>query len=243
MNLLKFGRGNAKLGKDTYTFSIPSGYTCPFAKDCLSKSDRKTGKIKDGPHTQFRCFSASQETLYPNVRESRWNNFELLKKARTAIGMFNLLYDSLPTKAKKVRIHVSGDFFSQAYFDAWCAVAVSKPNILFYAYTKALPYWLARKKDIPANLVLTASYGGTNDNLIIEHDLRYSKVVFSEDEAKMRQLPIDHDDSHASNPGGSFALLVHGIQPAGSEASKAVSALKKKGLGFYSRKTPLMVVD
>ena len=31
-----------------YTISLPSGYTCPFAVDCLSKADRITGKITDG---------------------------------------------------------------------------------------------------------------------------------------------------------------------------------------------------
>jgi hypothetical protein len=46
-------------------------------------------------------------------------------------------------------------------------------------------------------------------------------------------LDIDHDDSHAALPGPSFALLIHGIQPAGSEAGKAVRALR--GVGSYSR--------
>ena len=57
-------------------------------------------------------------------------------------------------------------------------------------------------------------------------------VVFSEDEAYERALAIDHDDSHAAVPSWSdndFALLIHGVQPKGSEAGKAVVALKGKG--------------
>jgi len=61
--------------------------------------------------------------------------------------------------------------------------------------------------------------------------------VFSEAEANSLGLDIDHDDSHAANPAwrdNSFALLVHGTQPAGSEAATALKELK--GKGSYSRK-------
>lgn len=57
--------------------------------------------------------------------------------------------------------------------------------------------------------------------------------MFSQAEADELGLEIDHDDSHAALPGPSFALLIHGIQPKGSEAGKAVRALR--GRGSYSR--------
>jgi phospholipid/cholesterol/gamma-HCH transport system ATP-binding protein len=37
IELLSFGHGNAKLDKEIYTFSLPSGWTCPFAEQCLAK--------------------------------------------------------------------------------------------------------------------------------------------------------------------------------------------------------------
>jgi len=43
-------------------------------------------------------------------------------------------------------------------------------------------------------------------------------------------LPIDADDSHAYEGAESFALLVHGTQPRGSAAGKAVRALRLSGL-------------
>jgi hypothetical protein len=247
---LKFGKGNAKLGKNIYTFSLPSGYSCPFAMDCLSKAERTTGKIKDGPQTKFRCFSASQESLYPSVRKQRWYNYDALRAAiKSAEGtdakyyggsyaMSELILDSLPANARIVRIHVGGDFFSVSYMRAWAIVATMRPDVVFYAYTKSLRYWVALRAGSlhPDNLVLTASYGGSEDSLIAEHDLRYAKVVFSEDEAKTEGLPIDHDDSHAMVNGPSFALLIHGTQPKGSEAGKALAKLRKQGKGGYSRK-------
>ena len=133
-----------------------------------------------------------------------------------------------------MRIHVSGDFFTQSYFDAWCVVAEDNPDVLFYAYTKSLHFWVISLGYLPENLVLTASVGGKYDRYIHTHKLRYAQVVYSEQEAKDLKLPIDHDDTHAMKQGGSFALLIHGAQPAGSEAAKALSVLKKAGKGGYS---------
>lgn len=232
-SLLKFGKGNAKLGKSVWTFSLPSGYSCPCALLCLSKANRETGKIKDGVATEFRCFSASAEALYPAVRKQRWHNFEALK-GLTREQMASLIELSLPVKANVVRIHIAGDFFSQAYFDAWLAVAKRNPSVLFYAYTKSLSFWLARRSEVPTNFVLTASRGGKQDNLIKTNGLREAIVVYSVKEAEELGIPIDHDDSHAMAPTGDFALLVHGTQPAGSKAASAKSLLK--GEGGYSRK-------
>lgn len=234
--MLKFSKGNAKLGKHIYTFSLLSGWTCPGANECLSKvvirNDQR--KVQDGPHTKFRCYSASEEALFPNTYNSRKHNTDLLKQANTVSAMSVLIQASLPNKADIVRIHAAGDFFNQRYFDAWLNVAKVQPNRLFYAYTKALKFWVASKNKIPNNFVLTASYGGRYDHLISEHNLRWVKVVYTKEEAERLGLEIDHDDSHAMKPGPNFALLIHGTQPAGSEASLAKTALK--GEGSYSRK-------
>jgi hypothetical protein len=134
-----------------------------------------------------------------------------------------------------VRLHIGGDFYSQTYFDAWLQVAAKHPDKLFYAYTKALPYWLARIGDIPNNFKLIASKGGIHDELIKKFKLRSAEVVYSVDEAEAKGLKIDHDDTLAYKGNESFALLIHGAQPAGSIASVALSHLRKEGLGGYTR--------
>lgn len=227
MNKLTFGIGNAKLDKTIATFSLPSGFTCPGALNCLSKANKETGKIADGAQTVFRCFSASQEALFPNVREARWNNFEALKPfGADYSAMADFIGANLP-KEKIVRIHVAGDFYSQAYFDAWLEVAKRNPAKVFYAYTKSLNFWIQRKAEIPANFKLNASKGGRNDELIATHGLKFAEVVYSEAEAVAKGLEIDHDDGHAFAQDNSFALLIHGTQPAGSEAGKALQLIKK----------------
>lgn len=231
MQLLKFQQGNAKLGKNIYTFSLPAGHSCPFANDCLSKADKLTGKLTDGPNTQFRCFAASAEAVYPNVRIARWHNFDLLKKLNSNESK-DLILASLPKKANIVRIHVSGDFFNESYFMAWLQVAKLRPNVLFYAYTKSLIYWVNYIKEIPSNLVLNASEGGKLDAQILEHGLKFAKVVYSPEEAEKLGLSIDHTDEAAYKTKESFALLIHGQQPKGSKASQSIKDLKARNIQY-----------
>lgn len=238
-NKLKFGIGNAKLGKGTAILSLPAGHSCPFAKDCRSCAHRETGKIQDGQHTQFRCYAANSESLFRNVREGRWNNFEAIKEAKQSFAIADLICRSIPRrrgKTKLVRFHQSGDFFSQVYFDAWLLAARRNPDLTFYGYTKALPFWVKRLKVIPSNFHLVASVGGTHDHLISEYGLRCARVVYSEAEARKAKLPIDHDDSHVWNYDKDFAILIHGTQPAGSLAAKAWYKIFKSGKGGYKAK-------
>jgi hypothetical protein len=241
---LRFGRGNAKLDEGIYTFSLPAGHFCPFAKACQSKAHRHTGRIKDGQNTEFRCYAASSEARARSVRESRWHNAELLRACKSKKEITQLILESLSRYAGVVRIHVSGDFFSQDYFDSWLEVAALRPETRFYAYTKSLPFWTARLQEVGTghvagtvpNFILTASYGGTHDHLIEQHNLRFAKVVFSILEAQAEGLAIDHDDSLAMKHGPSFALLLHGTQPPGSPAAKALSSLWQAGEYGYGER-------
>jgi len=233
--LLKFSDPNSKLrklrekGYRIATFSLPAGWSCPAANLCKAKVSRD-GKLSDGASVQFRCFAASDEAQYRETRDQRWHNFDLLKGLNTD-AMARLIGASLPKNANAIRIHVSGDFYNPQYFLAWCKVASQHPEVIFYAYTKSINFWVANRDSVPSNLVLTGSFGGFYDHLIGEHNLKSARVVFSIDGAK--GLPIDHDDTHAMDKDcHAFALLVHHTQPKGSEASKAVQALK--GLGSYS---------
>ena len=250
---LKFGSTNSKL-KDIPTLSLPAGHSCPFAKDCRScatikvkRSEHTSGKqgkscgfgIQDGPDTQWRCYTAIDEVMRPAVRLARWWNYLTLIWA-TAQGKqvtFNVITKSLPeaTWGKPTRVHVSGDYFNQIYFDAWMMVAEANPNLVFYSYTKALPRWVKRLNKIPNNFKLVASRGGSHDYLIEKYNLRNVTVVTSAQEARMKGLPIDHDDSHAYGSDRNFALLIHGQQPAGTIFAKAWATLKKMGMGGYGK--------
>ena len=244
MKLLKFSTGNGKL-KNRLIFSLPSGYACPNAGVCKTFADRTTGAIVDLPQLtgttadEFRCFSAMAE-VRPNVREARWHNWDLLRETMHLNGnqatlmrdLIDLSLTMMPPK-ELVRVHEAGDFWTENYMKAWLMTAQARPQQTFYAYTKSLGMWLNLADQIPSNFYLTASYGGTLDYLIPKHPKvfqRIAYVVYTEAEAANRGLEIDHDDSHCLGD-KPFALLVHGSQRAGSEASKALSQRKKEG-GF-----------
>ena len=241
--ILKISGPNAKIPH--FNFNLPAGFTCPFASKCLAKADRVTGKITGGVEADFRCYAASEENYKPNVRAQRWSNFEALKSigldnvSRMADAIIQAINNTVPRNHKIFRLHSSGDFFNSNYFKAWIEVAHRMPDILFYTYTKSIPYVLDNLP-LPSNFRITVSKGGKEDALIDQHGLKFSVVVFSEEEAanyvwrdkngkEHVGLEIDHDDSHAWKDDKPFALLIHGTQPAGSEASRAKVALKGKG--------------
>jgi hypothetical protein len=236
-NKLKFSVVNAKLEalrialevKRVYSLSLPSGWTCPGAKDCLSKADRVTGKITDGPDTKYRCFAASMEARSPALRAMVWHNFDLIKAAKSRVAIALLILESIPKDADVIRIHVGGDMFSLAYMGAWIDVAAAMPNIIFYAYTKSIHHW-EKIGQLPPNLQFTGSDGGRFDDKLGNH--KRSVVVFHPSEADALGLEIDHDDTHAAIGSESFALLIHGTQPKGSDASGAIKQLKAEKVRY-----------
>ena len=153
--------------------------------------------------------------------------------------MCKALIKVMPKNTGIVRIHVAGDFFNEEYFKAWMMVATLCPDRLFYAYTKSLKYWIDNQDLIPDNLIITASRGGRLDHLIDEHNLREADDLYSELSAQIKKLIIDHDDSHAARPSlknNSFALLIHGTQPKGTEAANALQNLRRNKVKHsYSR--------
>ena len=230
MQLLKFSKDNKKLEKlakevhkqtgiyrNVYSVSIPSGRseTCPYADKCKAFVGTDGKLVRDDDYIDYRCYSASMEAIYPSQLKQRNYNFDLLKACNNdRQELVNLINTSIPIEAQIIRIHVGGDFYSQPYFDAWLHVATLNPKLQFYSYTKSLPFWVNRLDSINIpNMELIASRGGTKDKLINEHQLKEAIVVYSEKEAKERNLEIDYTDYLACYEKKSFALLIHGTQP------------------------------
>jgi hypothetical protein len=178
-----------------YEWNLPTGSTCPFANECKVTVDRLTGKfdIKKG---LYKCYAASAER-FPGVREHRWKNFELVKRG---------IQPTIPQDCRAIRVHMSGDFFNQDYFDMWLSIANKYHWIEMWSYTKSLRYWVNRINEIPSNLILTASYGGREDHLIEEYNLKNVIVYKTINEVPIDR-PVDNNDDYARTPKINFALL------------------------------------
>tara|TARA_R100001463_G_scaffold101346_1_gene155799 strand:+ start:919 stop:1641 length:723 start_codon:yes stop_codon:yes gene_type:complete len=231
--ILKMSKGNAKLSKDTLILSISAGITCPGSNNCKAwvtlKDDKRV--LNRGDETIFTCFAASEELRYPNVFKSRKYNFDLINNyviKKDLKGLTNLINNSIQSNRKnvtKVRIHESGDFFNIIYLKAWLNVAKLNKDLKFYCYSKSLKFFM--EVLLPNNFYMVASYGGRYDHLIdLGYFPKYSKVVFSEDEAIKLGLEIDKDDSLCFG-NKAFALLLHGLQEKGSKAGEALKLIKR----------------
>lgn len=106
----------------TYLFSLPPIVSCLNCNSC--KSD---------------CFALKSYHQYPSTMALWDYNFNLVKN-----DLFKL-YDKLDNQlkriarskgAKMVRIHQSGDFYSQNYLNMWCDLIAKYPMITFFGYTK-----------------------------------------------------------------------------------------------------------
>lgn len=179
-----------------YEWNLPTGTTCPHALECKITVDRITGKFNIRDTGSYRCYAASSER-FPVVRESRWKNFEYVKSGGIPV---------IPKDCKNIRIHASGDFFNQKYFDMWVDLAIKTTDVNFWAYTKSIQFWVNRLSVIPNNFILTASYGGKQDHLIKEYNLKHTIVYKSKEDVPVG-IPIDTNDDYARLPNINFALL------------------------------------
>lgn len=116
---INFSKGNRKLPSTTVIFNLPHLVTCPGATDDCKRY----------------CYARKAETAYKQVLPYRYRNLEASKQADFATNAINTLKSMRNVNC--VRIHESGDFYNQAYVDAWTTVAQALPNLRFTFYTKS----------------------------------------------------------------------------------------------------------
>jgi hypothetical protein len=168
--MLGFSKSNSKMNvlakflnfKKTavLSFDIPAGWTCAKAGICKGFAHKTTGKLTQVG--RVKCYAVKQENYLPTVRAFRWNNFnQLLACGKNTDKMVELILASIPKNAEIVRIHSSGDFYSQEYFMAWVRVAYMLPSVIFIAYSKHLDYVTFENRS--PNFSMVYSYGSKDD--------------------------------------------------------------------------------
>lgn len=194
------------------SFDLPAGYTCPGANICKTYANRLTGKIIDGKNSTVRCYAASMECRYKSTRLARWHNFTELMSSD---DMKNAILTSIPKNVKIIRIHTSGDFFNKKYFMAWLHVAMERPDITIFGYTKILSYYLTSK--LANNFKLIYSHGGRDDYLADILNVPQVYIVQSTDNPPAPIICNAQDEWEDFNyicNQKSFSILVHGTQKA-----------------------------
>lgn len=130
-------RGNQKI-HGALVWSLPSGKTCPGASKLCT----------------VICYAKQSEIqYYKAVPQSRWHNLALTKRA----DFSELMIEALKRRRyRAMRIHESGDFYSQVYLNKWVAIIKALPDWMFWAYTKSFRLDFTEAMELP-NLVLRYS--------------------------------------------------------------------------------------
>ena len=205
MNLnLKWTMGNAKLVKtsgEAYRvlgFGIPAdmsfdgGNTCPGANACRGV-----------------CYAKQGRYIMAGVKNARLHNFNASRSDMFVLDATKDL-NRLVKRYNVVRLHDSGDFYSQEYLNAWKLIADTFPEVIFYAYTKSLHLDIESNK--PANLRIVQSLGGKYDakiNMTLPHSR-----IFSTDADRIAAGYIDGNVSDIPAIEGeiNIGLVYHGVR-------------------------------
>jgi|10_taG_2_1085330.scaffolds.fasta_scaffold101099_3 hypothetical protein len=176
MNLLT---QNAKLKKTSVenkmrilNFSLPAYKTksgkkvCPFAKDCVKY-----------------CYAKKGNYTFPSVKKGLNKRYELSKTDDFIPKMNATIILERPTH---IRIHDSGDFYSIDYLKKWVQIAKANKEVIFYAYTKSIPFFKGAKAgkptvNIPSNLKIIFSEGSKRDILINNNKDRHARIFKSKE--------------------------------------------------------------
>jgi len=182
-------------------FSLPAYKTqnnkmvCPFAKDCVKY-----------------CYAQKGNYRFPSVKKGLNNRYELSKKEEfVTIMNANILLER-PTH---VRIHDSGDFYSVDYLNKWVEIAKANKEVIFYAYTKSIPFFKRSKEMdtkflLPKNLIIIFSEGSKKDNLINTTKDRHSRIFKDINEMiKQGYINASDNDLNAITNNKKVGLLLH----------------------------------
>jgi len=111
------------------------------------------------------CYARQGTYLFPVVRARHQRN--LMMALDDLAGWERAMVSELHTSrfhGTWVRIHDSGDFFTDDYLAAWLRVMRACPATRFYAYTKEVDRFRRLvEPDPPTNFRWVYSYGGTQD--------------------------------------------------------------------------------
>ena len=139
-SVLRASAPNEKVGAPS--FNLPPLVSCPEATKACGDA----------------CYAQKGRFAFSGSLPMYWQNWSVLHKRgphKWAEMLVEMVLHSLRgAQSGAFRIHTSGDFFSQEYFDAWCETARRLPTVRFWGYTRTLSLDLTRR---PANLVIYAS--------------------------------------------------------------------------------------
>lgn len=165
------------------------------------------------------CYALQGRYLFKNVINAREYNLKVSLQA----NFVNLAIKDLKRlKAKYIRLHDSGDFYSQKYLNNWFKIASNFPDKIFYAYTKSNNLDFS---NLPSNFKIIFSYGSKSDNKI--DTSKPHALIFKSKEQLEQANYIDctNSDLLAINS-VKIGLIYHGSKKLNDTTSKILNERK-----------------
>lgn len=162
----KLKKTSKELGLRVFNFGITAyktskgKITCPFADACI----------------KF-CYAQKGAYIWSNVAKVFEERYELTKQSNFIEIMKK---EIVKKRVDFLRVHDSGDFYSNKYFLDWMQIAKELPKVKFYAYTNSILIVKNNSNLIPNNFDFIFSDSGKQTNLIDKNKDRYTKIFKTE---------------------------------------------------------------
>lgn len=207
---------NDKLRRDGIAaFDLPAVATCPMAGVCLTY-----------------CLAQFNNYTWDAKLRRMVENY-LAAESPAFVQLFVGAVSQLPRNVHIVRLHSSGDVYSQAYLDKLVevaqAVAKTAPDITFYLYSKSSHLDWSKWNAQPNTVAPVFSDGG---RLAVDEELPHSKIFASVPELLASGYADAHEsDLPAAQGKERVGLVIHGSVAIGTfrrqRAAYARAALKR----------------
>lgn len=196
------------------------------------------------------CYARSGTYNFSNVKGRHIANLEyVLNQPDQWLAQMISEINTPKMAGKFVRIHDSGDFFSDYYLEMWLTIMRSANHVGFYAYTKQVSMFKRLvEPNCPANFRFLYSMGGKEDHLIDKERDRHSDV-FPNEEAMIAAgySNQDHSDLLAPLlPSMKIGIVANNIKHfnkkmAGRTFSELQGEIDQKRLLKLTKKNPDLV--
>ena len=165
----KLAKTSKAIGAKVMNFGIPAyrdthgKVTCPFAN------------VDDVTSPCHMCYARKGAYIWPAARNAYQWRYE-----QTKLNSFvdDMVVAITKSKAKFIRVHDSGDYYSREYINKWLEVANTLPDVKFYSYTKSVRLWKSVIDDglLPNNYDIIFSQGSKEDAYVDVAVDRHAKV-------------------------------------------------------------------
>jgi len=222
----KWSKGNEKLLKTQKAYEKRFHQEAFFVGFSLPQLRSESGKVTCpfAGYCADLCYAGQGRFKMPSVQQSHEHNLSILE-THAYDEIVELILKDLRRmmNTTHIRLHNSGDFYARWYYKVWREVARLRQDLIFYTYTKSLPFieWDTHTK----NFRIVQSIGGKKDRFI-DPNKPHSRIFESHQDRKQLGY-VDGNESDLPAVIGQIkiGLVYHGNRKLSEDSKKHLKVL------------------